>query len=178
LNPTEGEIFDLSERILGIAPIPGFASFARVKDDFCFVALLGFEGTRVAYLLEQVQPVGDRIIPIVGVPGFRAEYPFATYTGNRLPLMESDAWRRVRFADANCPFSLYYLLQQLSDEYGGSYLKIAPVGTKPHAIGAALFVIDDPSRRELVYDHPVRKAERTTGIARLLAYDVSGFCNR
>jgi hypothetical protein len=178
VNPTEGEIYDLSSKILGISPIPGFASFARVKDDFFFVPLLGFEGTRVAYLLEQVQPSGDRTIPIVGVPGFRAEYPFATYMGNRLPLVESDAWRRVRFADANCPYGLYHLLQKVSQEYEEPHLKIAPIGTKPHAVGAVLFVLDNPTRRELVYDHPVRRAQRTSGRARLLAYDITGFRNR
>jgi hypothetical protein len=41
--PTEGEIFDLSERIQGVAPIPGFTSLTDVaEDDVCFIPLLGF----------------------------------------------------------------------------------------------------------------------------------------
>jgi hypothetical protein len=52
-------------------------------------------------------------------------------------------------------------------------LRIAPIGTKPHAIGSILFAINNPDIVELVYDHPVRKKQRTEGTARLHAYHVS-----
>lgn len=174
-TPTEGQIYDLSEKILGIAPIPGFASLPRDENDFVFIPLLGFEGTRVAYLLEMVQPVSDRIVPVVGLPGFRPEHPYSTYLGNRTVLQESEAWRKVRFAAANCPFSLYYLLEDVAADYPGSHLKIATIGTKPQAVGAVLFTLDDMKSRELVYDHPVRKSQRTSGLGRLLVYDVGAF---
>ena len=177
-TPTEGQIYDLSERISGLSPIPGFAALSRVGDDFLFLPLLGFEGTRVAYLLEHVQPIDDKIIPVVGLPGFRPEHPFSTYLGNRIALQESNAWQRVRFADANCPFSLFYLLDQIAREHAGLHLKIALVGTKPHALGAVLFVLQELNCRELIYDHPIRKSERTSGVSRLLEYDVSAFAKQ
>ena len=134
--PTEGSIYDLSESISGVSPIPGFTSLDDNSDDVCFVPLLGFEGTRLAYLLEKVQPSGGKTVPIVGVPGFLPEYPFVSYLGNRLPLLEKQAWKEVRYAAANCPFSLYYALEDIAADYPGHRLKIAPIGTKPHAIGA------------------------------------------
>ena len=175
--PTPSEIFDLSERIEGVAPIPGFTSLTDERNESAsvFVPLLGFEGARFAYLLEQVQPPGDKVVPVVGVPGFRSEYPFHTYQGNRLALWESGAWKNARYAIANCPFSLYYALEDISREYVGDRLKIAPIGTKPHALGAVLFVISSSDPVELVYDHPIRKAKRTEGAARILIYDVSRF---
>ncbi|WP_339731025.1 hypothetical protein [uncultured Gimesia sp.] len=176
-NPTEGQMYDLSERIEGIAPIPGCATFARTGDDFLFLPLLGFEGTRVAYLIEKIQPIDDKIIPIVGVPGFRPEHPFSTYLGNRIALQESNAWQRVKFADANCPFSLYYLLEEIRTVNSDAYFKIAVVGTKPHALGAVLYTLQYPDKSELIYDHPIRKSERTSGIGKLLEYDISGFRN-
>lgn len=175
-TPTEGEIFDLSERILGISPIPGFASLSEPGDqNVCFVPLLGFEGARFAYLLEQVQPPGNKIIPVVGVPGFRPEYPFYTYLGNRSWLAQTRAWREVKFARANCPFSLFYMLQEIAAEHPQDTLKIAPSGTKPHALGAVLYAMASPRSVELVYDHPIRKPTRTTGTARLLLYHLSTF---
>ncbi len=175
LTPTESQIFDLSERIGGISPIPGFASFRRSVDDFLFLPLLGFEGTRLAYLLEQVQPIVDRIIPIVGVPGYLPEHPFNSLLGNRIALQETEAWQHVRFADANCPFSLFYTLERIEQELRAEHSKIALIGTKPHALGGVLFALKDQSRRELIYDHPIRKTERTTGVGRLLQYEVSEF---
>ncbi|MES1243631.1 MAG: hypothetical protein ABUT39_18635 [Acidobacteriota bacterium] len=178
-TPTEGEIFDLSEKISGVAAIPGFATLTDEGDDhFCFIPLLGFEGTRLAYILEHVQPPGERIVPVVGVPGFQPEYPFYAYLGNRSALTETHAWRNVRLAIANCPFSLFYLLEDIAAEYPGDSLKIAPIGTKPHALGAILFAVSSTRSVEIVYDHPIRKSSRTEGIARLLAYDVSGFVVR
>ncbi|HEV3037933.1 MAG TPA: hypothetical protein VHA33_09130 [Candidatus Angelobacter sp.] len=173
-TPTESEIFDLSERIEGIAPIPGFASLVGITDrDSCFVPLLGFEGTRLAYLLEAVQPEGNKIVPIIGVPGFRPEYPFYTYQGNRAPLLETRAWRNVRFAQANCPFSLFYALQDIVAAFPRDLIKIAPIGTKPHALGAVLFAMASSRPVELVYDHPIRKSTRTAGTSRILLYELS-----
>ena len=175
LTPTGGEIYDLSERIQGIAPIPGFASLSDNVDNFCFVPLLGFEGTRVSHLVEHVQPLANRTIPVVGVPGFSAEYPFATYLGNQNPLIETRGWQNVRFAAANSPFSLFYVLEDIEAEYPGHLLKIAPVGTKPHALGAVLFSLISSGSVELVYDHPMPRVQRTEGTARLLTYHISAF---
>ncbi len=177
-TPTEGEIFDLSERISGISPLPGFASLADpLEEEVCFVALLGFEGTRFAHVLENVQPPGGKLIPIIGVPGFQPEYPFHTYLGNQAALIESRAWMNIRFARANCPFSLFYSLEDIAAEYPNDLLKIAPIGTKPHALGAILFALNSRRDVELVYDHPIRKAKRTSGSDRLLVYDVTTFMN-
>jgi hypothetical protein len=172
-TPREGEIFDLSERITGIAPIPGFASLQEPREEFVFVPLLGFEGTRLAFLLEQVQPPGGKIIPVIGVPGFRPEYPFFTYIGNRPALSSTKAWRDVRFAKANCPFSLFYVLEEIAQRWQNHVIKIAPIGTKPHALGAVLFALAFGSIVELVYDHPIRKEKRTEGSDRVHVYHVS-----
>jgi hypothetical protein len=172
--PTEATIFDLSESIEGIGPLPGFVSLSDdMPDEALFVPLLGFEGPRFRFILETVQPKRSNICPVIGVPGFRPEYPFYTYLGNRLQLEETKAWQNVRFAAANCPFSIYQLLQELAREHYSRRLKIALIGTKPHALGAVLYYLDHQSTTELVYDYPVRKAKRTTGISRACIYDLS-----
>ena len=174
--PTEAAIFDLSERIDGIAPLPGFASFpAAVGEDPLFVPLLGFEGTRFAYMLEDLQPKREDVMPVVGVPGFRPEYPFYTYIGNRTKLLETRSWQNVRFAAANCPFSVYNLLGELAEGWPARRMVVAAIGTKPHALGAVLYCLRNPRRIELLYDHPVRKAERTSGTSRVCVYDLSLF---
>jgi len=174
--PTEGEIFDLSEKISGVAPIPGFVSLRETDHEaVCFVPLLGFEGTRLAYILEQVQPPGMNIIPIVGVPGFRPEYPFYTYLGNRTILRDTKSWGNARFATANDPFSVFYLLTDIAEERPHDLLKIAPIGTKPHALGAMLYAVTANRNVEFIYDHPIRKARRTNGTGRVLVYHVSSF---
>ena len=173
-NPTEATIFDLSEKIEGISPLPGFASFPEVFGrESLFVPLLGFEGTRFAHMLEHVQPEREFILPIIGVPGFRPEYPFYSYVGNRTQLQDTRSWENVRFVPANCPFSLYHLLTRISSQHRGRPMTIAMIGTKPHAVGAVLFYLDHPRCTELVYDHPVRKLNRTLGTSRVCIYNLS-----
>ncbi len=172
--PTEGEIFDLSVRTRGIAPLPGFAVLRQFDASRTWLLpLLGFEGTRFGHILEKVQPDGKRVVPIIGVPGFRSEYPFHAYLGNKVPLLESRAWKAVRYSTANCPFELLYLLEEFADEHPDDFLAIAPIGTKPHGLGAVLFAIKHPERAEIIYDHPIRKPGRTAGTDRVLVYDVS-----
>ena len=169
--PTETTVFDLSESKRGIAPLPGFASLRSTTEETLFVPLLGFEGTRFSHILEEVQPRRDRIRPIIGLPGFRPEYPFHSYVGNRVPLLETKSWQSVRYAPANCPFSLYYLLCSISR--GKEYLSVAPIGTRPHALGALLYYLDYPEITEIVYDHPVGTERPTVGVSRVCLYNLS-----
>ncbi len=54
-------------------------------------------------------------------------------------------------------------------------MKIAPIGTKPHAFGAVLNALSRPYATEIVYDNPVRARGRSEGQARVLVYGVSAF---
>jgi hypothetical protein len=172
--PVEGQVYDLSTRIQGIMPLAGYAVLSpRNNVDFTFVPLLGFEGTRLRHVIEQVQPGYERITPVIGSPGFKPWYVFETYLGNRAALTETEAWQAVRYAPANCPFSCFYLLQEIAAGTDAGSLKIALVGTKPHALGAVLFALTSTTPTELVYDHPIRKQGRTDGTAKLHVYHVS-----
>jgi hypothetical protein len=172
--PVEGQIYDLSTSIQGISPLPGFATLSsRNSEKFTFIPLLGFEGPRLRYIVEQIQPGYEYITPIVGSPGFKPWYVFETYVGNKGALTETEAWQAIRYAPANCPFSCFYLLEEIAKDSAGQSLKIALIGTKPHALGAVLFTLANSTPVELVHDHPIRKAGRTGGTARLLVYHVS-----
>ena len=53
----------------------------------------------------------------------------------------------------------------------GERMFVAPIGTKPNGIGAALFVSTHPDVRVL-YDHPKRKTGRSSKVARWHLYEV------
>ena len=176
-TPTEAEIFDLSEAIHGILPLPGFGVLSEPEDEelVLFVPFLGFEGHRLAYVLEQVQPPGRNIVPVIGVPGFMPEFPFHTYLGNRNILARSTLHTQIRHVMANSAFDAFYLLQEIATEYPDHTLKIAPIGTKPHALGVVLFTLSTKRSVEIVYDHPIRKPNRTIGSANILVYEIDHF---
>ncbi|MDR2411040.1 MAG: hypothetical protein LBE13_23420 [Bacteroidales bacterium] len=171
---SEGVFNDLSEKIDEIEPLPGFANIIPDTDDMKFVALLGFEGGRFTYLLERIQPPRDRIIPVIGVPGFRFEYPFVALWGNRLPLEETNSWDNILYITSNSLVDVFFLLEKILYQTSeNAKITLAPIGTKPHAIGAILFAIKHPKRVEIVYDNPKRKIIRTDGTGLIVVSNIS-----
>jgi hypothetical protein len=169
--------YNLSERTDGISPLPGFARLARARSSSgdILVPLLGFEGDRLARILEEVQPPASSTYPVIGLPGFRPEYPFQSIESNLLYLDEQRSVAQLRFARANCPFGVYTLLSELATYYPDRIIQVAVLGTKPHALGAALFALSHPMQAALLYDHPIRSQGRTAGSGRLCLYDISKF---
>lgn len=169
-------IYDLSSKIEGLRPLPGFARLeSPTEGETLFVPMLGFEGARFEYVLANTEANVDYTFPIVGVPGFRPDYAFYSLQGNRPSLEREFLHRRMQLAKANCPFEAFQLLQELHSSHTGAMLKIAPIGTKPHALGAVLYALSSPHATEIVYDNPVRARGRSEGQARVLVYGVSAF---
>lgn len=176
-SPSPSAIFDLSERIQGIAPLPGFARVRPPKSDDSvgLVALLGFEGARFDYVAQRVGASEMTIVPMIGVPGFRVEYPFFAFAGNQVQLSTDYLHRQVVYARANCPFDCFLELVRVERDYRFDLMRIALLGTKPHSLGAVLFFLSRPDCTELIYDHPVRKKARTKGAHMVCEYDVGTF---
>jgi hypothetical protein len=172
-TPSSDTIFDLTSSFESMTPIPGFSKLTDPDDeDKClFVTMLGFEGSRPIRLLEPLEPKPE-IIPIIGVPGFNLEYPTFAVACNKELLANSLNSAEFRHAKASCPFEAYSTLSQIHEDYPEHYLYIAPVGTKPHALGAILYAIDNPIFTEILYDHPVGKIGRTAGKAIVNVYNL------
>lgn len=172
--PQPGDIFALSDKLHGIRPLPGLVRLRRQGNDKAIiVALIGFEGWRFDAVLAKLEPDAGTVVPVIGVPGFRAEYPFYTVEGNIIPLERDDNWTRRHFATANDPFEVFHILRVLQDRHRDALLRIAMVGTKPHALGAVIFHAVRPNLSELIYDNPVRKAGRTDSDRIVLEYDIT-----
>lgn len=170
-----GSIYDLSST-RGIEPLPGFARLARRPNgESSFAPLLGFEGARLKYIFDQ-EDVDTRVTsPVVGVPGFRLEYSMHSFVANRDILEQDRMEGRVELAAANCPFEAFHALERIHLRSGSEYLRVAPIGTKPHALGSVLYAIENSTSVELIYDHPVRSSNRTAGSRSIYVYDISGF---
>lgn len=170
-----GAVYDLSTS-RGIEPLPGFARLARRRDDDGYFApLLGFEGARLGHIFDQEEVEVSRTSPIIGSPGFRVEYPTYSYLANRDSLSLDRMDQRVEFARASCPFEAYRAVERVHARSGGRHLRVAPIGTKPHALGGILYAIRHEPLVELIYDHPVRSKGRTRGSRGVYVYEVSDF---
>lgn len=171
-----GFLYDLSESIQGIAPIPQFARLRPVPDaDSHLVALLGFEGARLVNILRDLETPEQSIATVLGLPGFAWNHPFEALEGNMTALDAGAVAQRMRYASAYCPFEAFYHIQDAARLSGKAWTRIAPIGTKPHAIGAVLYALANPRSTELLYDHPVRAQKRSIGAGRTHLYDTGEF---
>lgn len=167
--------YDLAEGFKGISPLPSLESIIPSYGKSALIPMLGFEGGRFAHVLSQLSSEDDLIIPIVGVSGYRPEYPFITYSGNRRALEDTESWAKIHFAMAGSVVDAFLELLRIRDKHQKNirHWKIAPIGTKPHAIAALLFAILLPREVEIVYDNPTREKPRTKGVGRVSVTCVS-----
>ena len=173
-SPTPPELFDLSERVGDVEAIPGMARLEAPAPGtpLLLVIFLGFEGGRARHITTTVDPE-PTIVPIVGVPGMHAEYPTQAVECNGEFLRNTEALTEIRWVDAVCPFSVRDLLKDIAGEYTDSYMYIAPIGTKPHALGALLYALAYPTKCQIIYDHPVPRKGGTSGIGKTHLYRVN-----
>ena len=173
----EGLFTDYSETVEGVRPLPGFVNLIPYDEPPVFVSLLGFEGWRFAYLVSDQSPLDKKIHPIVGVPGYKMDYPYISLWGNRNVLTQHKCWNHIVYAEANSIVDLYFKLEEIFNDCHKCRMIVAPIGTKPHAIGAITYAIKHPREVEILYDNPKRTLHRTEGVGRVSICDVTKLFN-
>ena len=171
----ETGIFDLSDRARGVSPLPRFANLHGPElygGRSVFVPLLGFEGRRVLNVLSGLDPTPQDVVPIVGVPGYRLEFPSYTVTCNEVFFDDTHSEAKIRYAPANDPFVARDVLRSIGEDFPDTYMYIAPIGTRPHAVGALMFADEERERAEILFDHPIRKSESRQGTGNAHLYRI------
>ena len=172
-SPTPPELFDLSERVGDVEALPGMARLKGPSPEtpLLLTIFLGFEGGRARHITTTVDPE-PTIVPVVAVPGMHAEYATQAVECNREFLSNTGSFTHLKWVDAVCPFSVRELLTEIASDNSESYMYIAPIGTKPHAVGALLYMLTDSSPCEIIYDHPTPRLGGTTGLGKTHLYRV------
>ena len=163
-----GALQDLSTEINGIIPLPGFASINSDDNNIeqsKLIVFIGFEGGRFTHIYEQIDINIDNIFPVVGIPGYKIEYPFISLWSNRQVLIKSGAWRNMRYCTANSIVDAYYQLNEITQNISeNTIIKIVPIGTKPQTIATLAFALKHPERVEIIFDNPSITHRRTSGV--------------
>jgi len=136
------------------------------------IFLLGYESARVRNAIEQrgdIDRARYQIQVVIGVPAFQAGWEANTIR-THLNLLEDlvIANHLVTYCQANSIresyLTLWDLYRQLGDERSCVY--VSPLGTKPHSVAAALFLLETRGSgwtTSLYYDHPERVNNRSSG---------------
>ena len=178
LLPDSDDMFELTERFIGIKALPGFLRKTARGAETILVLLIGFEGKRFKYVCGELEVKNENVRVVLGFPAFRPGWQYLAYGGNQSAFEQFQADLYLRFAAANDPFEAYNTLEEiLKDERNiqpSPEIAVAPIGTKPHAVGAAIFALHYPDNTRLLYDFPVKaRTGRTEGYGITWIYGVT-----
>lgn len=170
----QGSAFHLSNGFRAKNAIPPFACMLSAHNRAHLVAFLGFEGGRLSRILNDDDGyLFGRVTVVFGVPPFQATWDLHALMANHRLLQQDNT--SVRYCAANNPRAAYQLLHEAHRALQGSSsldrLAVAPFGTKPMALGAALYCVES-GRLRAVYDHPIRMPGRSEGVHRTNWYEV------
>jgi hypothetical protein len=152
--------FELSDQVQEFAGVPGNTILLTGGRSVKTVVLLGFEGQRLARFLEQTGISGSACSMIFGVPAFHPGWEMDAFVNNFRVVKGREMAGKVYFCGANNVLSAYQGIERIYNSCTNERLLITPIGTKPHGIGAALFLCGHPDAG-VVYDNPKRKRDRT-----------------
>lgn len=148
---------------LVVEEIPSYTGSDIRDQQRILVILLGFDGDLSREIDEDVAPVETFIVN--GFPGYAPKFKDISLICNEKII--NNKGKDVVYSRANNPFEMYNLLESLSNderlnnEYGNLFINIAPLGTKPMALGACMFAIHNPEVR-IVYPVPQKYMNVTT----------------
>lgn len=176
-SPRRGEVihrrdFELTDDVEGYIGIPGASYMLNEAEGQTTILFLGFESQRLDQAFEVLPLRPSRCTVVFGVPAYRWGWETDSFANNVRVMGERQIGGGVDFCAADSPRSVYELLSLRRQELGGKgRLFVAPVGSKPHGIGVALFV-SEYCDVGVLYDHPRRLLGRTTGSGPCHIYDV------
>ena len=151
--------FDTYEATMGpleVREVPGFPGRHRSSDAGNLTVLLGFDGQLATVINEDVAP--RETIVVNGFPGYFQKYKDVSLVNNER--LVSGA-RKLHYAPADNPFETYNLLERIRSDAPDALMTLAPLGTKPMALGGCLFALDNDDVR-VVYARPREYVSRTS----------------
>lgn len=155
--------FDLSDDGIGIQQLPPYIGYTENSEMFISI---GFEGHRIGALINTDEYKKDNAICLIGVPAFKLGWEIKSLSNNHKQLVDlkKNLSCRFRFSGANDPLKTYELIDNVysSLKYEKRNLCLAPFGTKPSTIAAALFAVNNKGVI-VTYDFVQKKPKRSDG---------------
>lgn len=163
--------FLLSDSGIGFsgAGIPSLTVPFEPEEKKHVVFLLGYEGDRFSDAMDVMQLKSDQVSMVFGVPSYKLNWEKNSYAGNIKVIEDNHLNDRFVFCGANNPLSVYREVSEIKKFNNNSQFYIAPIGTKPQAIGCIPIVSKNNGERltGVLWDHPKRKKGRTKGVSKI-----------
>lgn len=171
-NPST-DYFSISEINVGYKPIPRAIVDLSGDEVEAGVFFLGYESERLERAFEEYQMLSSKDIKMVfGIPAFQPGWELNSIIPH-LSAIENHQKHEIAYCAANDPGSAYDTLEQTRNSLAeGNKMFIAPIGTKPCGLAAALHASIHDNQVGLLYDHRKKKSQRSKGVFIWHKYDI------
>lgn len=135
-----------------VEELPSYTGYNLPDRDRLLVVLLGFDGDLSKEINEEISP--KKTVLINGFPGYSPKFKDISLINNELLINNPN--NIVKYCKANNPFEVYNTLDKLCAEYSKEndfFVNVAPIGSKPMALGVCLYAIHNPFIR-IIYPMP------------------------
>ena len=124
------------------------------------IFFLGFDSGVSNYIFEKAQP--QETIIINGFPSYVPKLKDISLLNNYSLITSSIDTDHRYFTQANNPFSAYNVLCDIVNKYHNYLINICVLGTKPMALGAGIFSLDNLQRVKVTYPYPQKYISNNT----------------
>lgn len=143
-----------------VSLVPTFSATYTAAEELILILFLGYEGDRALGISQTIEP--HRTIVAIPKPEMRAGWRGLSEDYNSALLAGLDK-TDIYAVDPHNPESTVTFLQQVILERSwpdGTNFYIAPLGTKPQAVGVCQFCIEYPNTANVVYASPLAHADQ------------------
>ena len=164
--------FDLTSHSAGFKAVPGFTKAISTEEKASLIAVIGFERSRLGQLIQQDEGAYiGKIFPIFGTPGFKVGWDKHSFLQSVETL--KDRSRSPRFVTAYSAIDILNCFELIKESLPNETIMVAPFGTKPLSLGAAIFLVNHREDVMLKFDHPTKKSDSTEGVGEIHKYTVT-----
>lgn len=132
-----------TEGPIRIMEIPGFSGIKERGGVTVLIVQLGFEADSLDEINDDVSP--NESFLVNGFPSYMPKFKDISLVINEYYTSNKDSI--ILYSRANNPFEIFNLLEKIKKNYNNAFINIAPLGTKPMALGACIFAIHYPDVR-------------------------------
>ena len=150
--------------------LPEFFTSA-VSRDVLLVCFIGFERLVSKYIHERKEH--SDVLIINGFPAFFPKIKDISMEHNS-ELISAIGMDRIRYAQANDPFSAFNALRSILDENKNDLLDICVLGSKPMALGACMFALEHQDQTKVSFPFPKQSQKHASiDVADIWWYKIS-----
>lgn len=167
--------FDLNSSFWGYEEIPNLKTITSERNQYIWIAFLGFEGKRATAVYAEIADDASMTIPVITMPSIKPGWATTAFEANQALFDNARInCQSVKYIDALDPYAAYNLIEQIHQAHPKKHLVMSPLGTRPVSLGVLLYAMLH-EESEVYFDTPKRACSRIKKAGKLHLYDLLSF---